>query len=212
MGLEKSVLKKVVVIGAAAAVALAAVVGCDSDSKQAESGSAAESSASDEDQIRELIDEIEGAFQEYDFDAVADLTCEKYQQEVRDQADEVTPPLSEFGTEAELTSKTESELASEIEDQFPGASAASIDKLAEALVAYDESAYEDAWLELLRDNTELTVDKVENIEVDGDKATADITTTTTFGDEEPEADTTESNEFAKEDGKWKDCDDPSDDS
>ena len=60
---------------------------------------------------------------------------------------------------------------------------------------------------MLKQVVKVSVDKVENIKIDGDKATADITSTQTLGDEKPETKTKE-NEFVKENGKWLDCEPP----
>jgi hypothetical protein len=196
-------LQRIVIVGAALVVAFAPVVGCGSDSKS-ESGSSAES---DEQQIRDLVDEQEAAVEDLDFDKMADLTCEKYREDVRNQKDELIPPISDYGTKQELAETSRAELVDEFKTQFPDASDATIERFADALVSYDEEAYNESFLDLVRESSSITVDKVENIKIDGDTATADITSTSTSGDEAPET-KTEPNKYVKEDGKWLDCEKP----
>jgi len=71
-----------------------------------------------------------------------------------------------------------------------------------------EQAYKEAFMEVVRQSSKLTLGKVENIKITGDTATADVTTTQQTGTEPPKTDTT-TNEFVKEDGQWKDCEPPS---
>lgn len=203
-------LEKIVISGAVAVVALATVVGCGSDTKPAESPSAVTTSAaaaSDEQQIRDLLAEEEAAFADFDFDRMAELTCTKYRDEARKQADTMIPPITMYPAVEELAGKAD-ELAAGFREKFPDASEASINQLADALSRHDEPAYKDAFIEVMRQSVTITLDKVENIKVTGDTATADITSTMTAGTDPPATDT-ESNEFVKEDGVWKDCAPPS---
>lgn len=195
-------IEKLVVAGAGAALVLATLVGCGGGEKKS-----APPTPSAEEQIRDVIDGQEAAAQDLDFDKLADLTCDKHKEEIRKQADDIIPPIDQFGSESDLKSSSVTDLAEALQKEFTTASAASINDLAEALVAYDEPAYEKSMRAVLKQVVKVSVDKVENIKIDGDKATADITSTQTLGDEKPETKTKE-NEFVKENGKWLDCEPP----
>jgi hypothetical protein len=198
--------KKFLIVVAAAIFAFATVAGCSSENKPAAASSESKP-ASDEQQIRDLLKAEEAAAAALDFDKAAELTCSKYREQQRKQADELVPPLSQFGTAEELAGKS-AELAAALKPKFPKSSDATINALADALARYDQSDYEKAFLEAFRENFKLTLDKVENIKINGDTAMADVTSTTTVGDGQPET-KTKNTPFVKEDGQWKDCESPS---
>jgi hypothetical protein len=192
-------------------IAVMAVAGCGSESTPAAPSSPATTSvvaASDEQQIRDLIDEQEAAMAGFDFDRMAGLTCKQHRAVVLSQPDTMFPPISEAGTPEELAAKPAHVLTDALKQQYPAASDATIGQLVDALIRYDEPAYKAANLEVLRQTTTVTIDKVENVEVNGDTATADLTTTWKSGDGPP-ATLTQSNSFLKEDGQWLDCQEPS---
>ncbi|MDT5090678.1 MAG: hypothetical protein QOH60_41 [Mycobacterium sp.] len=205
------VVKRFLIVGAAATVAFATVAGCDSSSKPAassssgssSSGSSQSSGGSDEQQIRDVLKQEEAAAASLDTDKLIALTCSKYRDEQKKQVDQLIPPLSNYGTADELAGKS-SELATEFKKQFPSSSDATIQALADALANYDQAAYEKAFKAVFRENFKLTLDKVENIKITGDTATADVTSTRTTGDQPPET-KTETTPFVKESGKWLDC-------
>lgn len=192
-------------------LAVLAVAGCGSESKPAPSEPAATSAqaeVSDEQQIRALIDEQEAAMAGFNFDRMAELTCAQYRDAVLAQPDTMFPPLSEAGTPEELAAKPAGAMAEALKQQYPAASDATIGQLVDALISYDEPAYKASNLEILRQTTTVTIDKVENIKVTGDNATADLTVTWRSGDKPP-ATSTDSNTFLQEDGQWLDCQGPS---
>lgn len=82
-----------------------------------------------------------------------------------------------------------------------------VDRVAQALVAYDAPAYRTAMLEVITQAMTLTLDRIDNVEVTGDTATADVTTTQTMGDNPPQTDT-DSIPYVREAGRWLDCSDP----
>ncbi|WP_441958812.1 Rv0361 family membrane protein [Mycolicibacterium houstonense] len=191
-------------------IAALALAGCGSESTEPAPSSPAETAVeavSDEQQIRDLIDAEEAAMAGFDFDTMAGLTCARYRDVVVNQPDTMFPPISEAGTPEELAAKPVDMLTEALKQQYPTASDATIRELVDALVRYDEPAYKAANLEILRQTTTVTIDKVENIKVTGDTATADLTTTWRSGNEPPVTET-QSNSFLKEDGKWLDCEEP----
>ena len=123
--------KRFGVLLAAAAVAFAPLAGCSSENKPA-AGSSESKSASDEQQIRDLLKEEEAAASALDFDKMAELTCAKYSEQQRKQGDEVVPPLSEFGSAQGLEGKS-AMLAAEFKKHFPKSSDATINALADAV-------------------------------------------------------------------------------
>ncbi|CRZ17209.1 Rv0361 family membrane protein [Mycolicibacterium neworleansense] len=192
-------------------LAVMTVAACGSESAPAPSSPAATSAqaaASDEQQIRDLIDEQEAAMAGFDFDRMAELTCAQYRDAVLAQPDTMFPPISEAGTPEELAAKPADVLTEALKQQYPTASDATIGKLVDALIRYDEPAYKAANLEILRQTTTVTIDKVDNVKVTGDNATADLTVSWKSGDRPP-ATSTDSNTFLKEGGQWLDCEEPS---
>ncbi|WP_139335184.1 hypothetical protein [Mycobacterium sp. GA-1841] len=191
-------------------IAVLTVAGCGSESApEATSSSPASSVApvSAEQQIRDLVAQEGKALAGFDFNRLAELTCVQYRDAVRNQVDTFFPPISAAGAPGELAGAPVDLLRSGFKRQHPTASDATINKLVDALIRYDEPAYKAANLELLRQTSKATIDKVENIKVTGDKATADLTTTWVFG-VNPPATATQPNAFVKENGQWLDCQPP----
>lgn len=205
-------------IAATAAVAFA-LAGCGSEepkatdatassSTSAEASTTAAAAGDDEQQVRDLVTAQSEAFEAGDWDALADLTCAKYQEQARDPGASLVPPISEFGPREQVTTLTVPQVSDLLAQQFgKGVPKATLDSVAQAIVAYDEPAYRDAMLNLLTESTSITVDKVENIKITGGTATADITSTHVMGDSAPQT-STEPTPFVREDGVWLDCTDP----
>lgn len=193
-------------------IAVLAVAGCGSESEPAATSSSAATSSvapvSAEQQIRDLVAQEAKALGAFDFNRLAELTCVQYRDAVRNQAATLFPPISAAGAPGELAGAPVDLLRSGFKRQHPTASDATINQLVDALIRYDEPAYQAANLEILRQTSKAKVDKVENIKVTGDKATADLTTTWVFG-ENPPATATQPNAFLKENGQWLDCQNPS---
>ncbi|NEW50975.1 hypothetical protein GV794_08630 [Nocardia cyriacigeorgica] len=194
---KRTLVKRTLAVGLVF-VAMAAV-GCGSE----------ESTATDDaQQIRDLMVEQETAMATFDFDKMATLTCTKYREEVRNLSDTMFPPISEAGTPEELAATGADVLIPAMKASYPTASDESISQLVDALIRYDEPAYKAANLDILRQTTTVKIDKIENISVTGDTATADITSTWVHPGEQP-APEVAANAFLKEDGKWLDCQQPS---
>jgi len=174
------------------------VTGCSSSGSK---------SSSDEQQIRDLLKSEESAAAALDFDKLVDLTCSKYRDEQKKQSADLIPPLSQYGTAEDLAG-TSDQLAEKFKEQFPTVSDSAINALANAIANYDQAAYEKAMKDVIRQSMKLTIDKVENIKVTGDNATADVTRTKKMGNEQPQTET-KNIPFVKESGQWKDCEEPS---
>ncbi len=87
-------------------MAVLTVAGCGSDSEPAatSSSSAASSVApvSAEQQIRDLVAKEQTALAVFDFNRMAELTCQQYRDAVRNQVDTMFPPISAAGAPGEL--------------------------------------------------------------------------------------------------------------
>lgn len=185
-----------------------ALAGCGADTADTGAPSVPPAAqADDQRQIRELVEAQAEAFSDGDWKALAELTCAKFRDRAADPAAHLIPPIDTFGSREQVTSLTVSQMSELLAEQFGGAVPAEIlDRAARALVAYDEPAYRVAMLDLMTESTTLTVDGVDNIVVDGDSATADVTVTRAMGDSAPQT-STDTTPFVREDGRWLDCTD-----
>lgn len=201
------------IVTAAAAVGLV-LAGCGSQNadtpattSSAPASMPAAAAAGDDQQITDLVQAQADAFNAGDWDALGKLTCAKYREQASDPASFLIPPITTFGTAQQAATLDAAQLSGLLAEKFGSrASPATLDRTAQAIVAYDEAAYQDAMLDLLTESARLTIDKVDNIEVAGDTATADVTATRVMGDSPPQA-TTESTPFVRENGQWLDCTD-----
>jgi flavin-binding protein dodecin len=96
-------------------------------------------------------------------------------------------------------------LAESLGDEYTGASPESLRALADALVRRDEAAYKVAMAEVMAQSMKIRVDKVENIVVKGDTATADVTLVIGAGGKVNYTEDPTQVVLVKEDGQWKDC-------
>jgi hypothetical protein len=196
--------------GAAFAGMALLLSGCGSDSApapQSSSSSPAAASAEDEEAIRDVIAEGGAASTAWDGAKMAELTCAKY----RDRAgsfDDVVPPMDIFSSAAEAASAMgPEEFAGLIGEQFEGASPDALRAVADAVIADDQAAYHPAMLQVIKQSMKFSLEKVDNIKVNGDTATADTTISYTIGSQPAKSETTEIT-LVREDGQWKDCTPP----
>jgi hypothetical protein len=99
-------------------------------------------------------------------------------------------------------------LADGLGQEYAGASPESVRALADALIRRDEAAYIDAMTEVMMQTMKVVVDKLGNVVVNGDTATADASLVISTGGKTSY--TTDVSQFTlvKEDGQWKDCTPP----
>jgi|GEM_PF-4853508 len=178
-----------------------ALTGCGGS----DSGASAEQTAADEEQVRAVLQEKGDAFTAWDTDRVAELTCAKYREDSR-SLDELVPPMDMFPAD-ESAALGPQGLADLLAEQFTGATPESLLAVSTAVVDQNEPAYHDAMLDVVKQIYSLKLDKIDNIEVDGDTATADTTLTQTMGAQPPQTQTTKVT-LVREDGEWKDCTPP----
>jgi hypothetical protein len=195
-------------------------VACSNNSgKQASSGSSSASNSAsatkdakdDEQQIRDLYEKGNAAVEDFDVTTILDLTCAKQLPKMQENLDKTIPPMSNFGSPEELKSLGPEKISELLAKNFKPASDEAIGKVAQALVDNDQDAYHAAMEEVLKEGISNKLDKIENIVVTGDTATADTTTTEVVFSSAPKTETKNS-QAVREGGTWKDCTPPPADS
>ena len=166
--------------------------------------SAPRPTVSDEDQIRSVIARVAQAHASSDYDNIAALTCAKYLDQVGAPSPGDVPPMNALPLEIFSTMSPET-LAERLGEEYAGASADALRRLADALIRRDEAAYTEAMAEVMVDSMQVRVDKFENLEINGDTATADASLVIGTGGKTNY--TTDVTQFVlvKENGRWKDC-------
>ena len=133
---------------------------------------------------------------------MAELSCDKYSKE-EGAFEGMVPPMSTFPVDTVSAMGAET-FANNLTEQFAGASPESTRAVADAVIANDEAAYLTAMTDVMKQSMTLRLDKVENIVVTGDTATADVTITAIIGGQQEQTQSDQA-ELVKEDGEWKDC-------
>jgi hypothetical protein len=161
--------------------------------------------ASDEDQIRDVLTQEGAALSTWNLDKVGELTCAQFREQAK-STEGAIPPMKMFPVESAASIGPQA-LADQIGAQFTGASAESLRAVADAIIGRNEAAYETAMLEVVKQSSSIRLDKVDNIVVQGNTATSDVTLTQTVGKQPPNT-RTETARLVREDGRWKDCTPP----
>lgn len=200
--------------GVAGAVLLSAVLGGALGCTRAVDGdvqpdAAAVAVVRDENQIRALVDEQNTYAADFDFAKLAQTKCAKYRDATAAETGPSIPAMTDLVTPDLISAPGAADLLRKLlAEKFPAAPAEVIDAVVDSVVAQDEAAYQAAMRDLMKSLISVKVTKVDNIEIRGDQATADLTITTKTGDEPP-ADQILTNKYVREDGKWRDCNVPS---
>jgi hypothetical protein len=166
--------------------------------------SAPRPTVSEENQIRSVIARAAQAHAASDYDNIAALTCAKYLDQVGSPSPDDVPPMTSLPLEVFSTMSPET-LAERLGEEYAGASPDALRRLADALIRSDETAYTEAMAEVMVETMEVRVDKFENLEIDGDTATADASLVIGTGGRTSY--TTDVTQFmlVKENGRWKEC-------
>jgi hypothetical protein len=180
--------------------------GCGSDSTPPPPPAPAAPKVSDEDQVRDVLTKEGEAFSAWDIDKVAGLTCKQYRDESA-SVDEMVPPMDMFPA-AESAAIGADNFAALLGQQFTGATPESLHAVADAVIRQDQPAYRSAMLEVVKQVYTIRLEKIENIVVNGDTATAETTISQGMGSEAPQSEVTTVT-LVREDGEWKDCTPPS---
>jgi hypothetical protein len=173
----------------------------------AKTAPAPKATISDEDQIVNVVARAAKAHVSQDSAGIASSTCAKY----RDQAGAPTPvevpPMNALPLDA-FSTMTPDQLAEALGKEYTGASAEAVRALAEALISRDEAAYTEAMADVMTQTMQVRVDKVENLEIDGDTATVEATLVISTGGQVSYTQDGSQFTLVKEDGQWKDCTPP----
>ncbi len=160
--------------------------------------------ARDEKQIKALIEKQNTYTSSFDFAKLAETKCAKYR-DATAQSGPPIPPMSEIAPpEIATVPGAGDALRGLLAQKFPTVPQDVINAVVDSLVAQDEQAYQTAMRNLLKSLITVKVTDVQNIEIKGDQATADITITTTSGNKTP-SEEKQTVKYVKEDGKWLDC-------
>ncbi|HVQ50542.1 MAG TPA: hypothetical protein VMS92_10905 [Mycobacterium sp.] len=162
---------------------------------------------SGEDQIRSVLARVGRAYAASDYDNIAALTCAKYLDQVDQPSPDDVPPMTVLPLEV-FSHMSPGTLAERLGEEYAGASADSLRRLADALIRKDEAAYIEAMSDVMAETMEVRIDKFENLAINGDNATADASFVIGTGGKTSY--TTDVTEFVlvKENGRWKDCTPP----
>ena len=162
-----------------------------------------------EEQIRDVISQLSEAHGTSDLDKIAELTCAEYRDEASAPSQdavplEAVPPMNVLPLDL-FSSMPPEKLAEALGAEYTDASDASLLALADALIKRDEAAYKVAMADIMAQSMKLRVDKVENVVVNGDTATADATMVISGGGKVSYTTDVIHVTLVKEDGQWKDC-------
>jgi hypothetical protein len=164
--------------------------------------------ATDEAQLRDLYTRLAAALGEFDADAVAGMTCAKYQDVARSRIDD-DPVLriDFFGDPAKNASLGVDVLTERLQAGLATASPDDIHAVAVAIVNGDATAYTEAMKRVRREGVSTKLDHIDKIQVTGDAAVVDGVMTSQFFNRPPET-FAASNQAIRVDGRWEDCTPP----
>lgn len=160
----------------------------------------------DEKQINDLVQQQNTYAGNFDFAKLAETKCAKY----RDATAQGGPPIPAMNEivppEIATTPGAGDALRGLLAQKFPTVPPDVISAVVDSLVNQDEPAYQAAMRNLLKSLIVVKAE-VQDIEIKGDQATAELTVTTTTGDKPPKREQ-QTVKFVKENGKWLDCNPP----
>ncbi len=194
------------IIGVAIVGTATLLAGCGSDTVSAPAPTST-STVSNEDQIRDVIDRVSEAQATSDVEGVKALTCTKYRDLVSEPEPTDVPPMNVLPLDA-FSGMPPEKLADALGAEYAGASDASVRALADALLQRDEATYKVAMAKVMAETMKIRVDKVENLVVNGDTATADVTLDIGTGGKVSYKTNPNRITLVKEDGEWKECTPP----
>lgn len=160
----------------------------------------------DEKQINDLVQQQNTYAGNFDFAKLAETKCAKYR-DVTAQGGPPIPAMNEIvPPEIATTPGAGDALRGLLAQKFPTVPPDVISAVVDSLVNQDEPAYQTAMRNLLKSLIVVKAE-VQDIEIKGDQATAELTVTTTTGDKPPKREQ-QTVKFVKENGKWLDCNPP----
>ncbi|AMT70394.1 hypothetical protein [Mycobacteroides immunogenum] len=161
----------------------------------------------DEKQINDLVQQQNTYAANFDFAKLAETKCAKY----RDTTAQSGPPIPAMNEivppEIATAPGAGDALRGLLSQKFPTVPPDVISAVVDSLVNQDEPAYQTAMRNLLKSLIVVKAE-VQDIEIKGDQATAELTVTTTTGGDKPAKSEQQTVKFVKENGKWLDCNPP----
>lgn len=165
-----------------------------------------------EGELRLAAQQQRRALEDFDIDAGAMLMCEQYRDAYRESRESQLPTMASFATpEQTADSAFVAALPDRIKERYPETYAEDRLAVADAVARQDRVAFRAAAVNLMSRVFSVEDQVVDNINIEGgdqpEKATADVTTTTTLNGGAPETKTTHKS-FVLQDSNWLDCTDP----
>jgi hypothetical protein len=189
------------IIGVAFVGIALVLAGCGAVTRPA---AAPKATVSVEDQIGNVIARVSQAHASSDYDTIAVLTCAKYRDQVGAPSSDNVPRMDALPLDVFSTMSPE-ELAKRLGVEYAGASPESLRVLADALIRRDEAAYIDAMAEVMVQTMQARIDKLENVVVNGDTASADASIVISTGGKTSYTSDVTQFTLVREDVQWKDC-------
>ena len=162
-------------------------------------------SGDDTQQLRDLYTQLATALGNHDVAEENRLTCDKFQGRAQRRVDSY--PMSTmdyFGSPEEFARSGVSAATDRLSAMLAPASKDAVQALVAAIIKQDGTQYTSALRRVRREGTTVTVNRIEVIEIDGDRATVDGSMTMRAFVQAPQV-IEATNEAIREGGQWKDC-------
>lgn len=159
------------------------------------------------------IEKQRRALEDFDIDAGAALMCEQYRDAYREKRESELPTMASIATPEQAADPVYiATLPESIKQRYPETYTEDRQPVADAAAREDPVAFRAAAIDLMSRVFKVREQEVDNIDIEGgeqpEKATADVTTTTTLNGGPPETHTVQKT-FVLEGTDWLDCTDPS---
>ena len=154
--------------------------------------------------VATVVEQRRAATEDYDVERLVTLTCKEFKDRERAAAAALLPTITDFATPAQAADPAflaDLERRLEVDDGMSPADAAA---LVSAIRSQDQLTFAVAAGPYVAAQSQVTDVKAERIMVDGNTATAQVTTTVQQRGEEPQT-VTEKQRFIREDGVWVEC-------
>ncbi|MCV7286690.1 hypothetical protein H7J87_15285 [Mycolicibacterium wolinskyi] len=139
-----------------------------------------------------------------DTKTLADLTCPQYRASVSEPTVPV-PPVQSLATAEQIAADGFADALSEqLTADYPRSSEQTITQLVDAVIRQDQEAFGTALLTVVRENTIIDIVKVDDLKVEGNSASARVTTRFSFGTDSEQSKTRTMN-FEKAGNDWQLC-------
>jgi uncharacterized protein YchJ len=186
-------------------VALAAALACGSpDERPQATGTIPTVEGDETGPIRNVISRQRVAIEDYNVDLSVEKTCTQFKDRERQAAAQLMPAMADIATPDQVADPA---FAADLNERLrfvDGMYGDEADALVEAIRRNDQAAFERAAVNYVAKQTRVRDMQVEDIVVDGDSATAQVTLVIEQRNGESQT-FTEKQTFVKEDGNWVEC-------